>query len=84
MAPLFQRPTLLDEMGIPVDTIEYKMEFRARMKHFEITQRQLCDAMGADHSRISKWLRPQYDLMFSTMRRMELALQRVLAERTTR
>lgn len=69
--------------GIPVDTIVYKAGYRARMKHFEITQRQLCDAMGADHSRISKWLRPEYDLMFSTIKRMEVALQTVLSERTS-
>lgn len=68
--------------GIPIEALTYKQGYRARMQRAGITQRQLCDAMGTDHSRISKWLRPEYDLMFSTIRRMEIALQIVLEQRS--
>ena len=70
--------------GSPIEALTYKQGYRARMQAAGITQRQLCDAMGTDHSRISKWLRPEYDLMFSTIRRMEIAMQTVLKQKAAK
>lgn len=75
-------PILVGPSGTVATAAEYKADFRDRMHQFSITQRNLCDFMGTDHSRISKWLRPNHDIRLSTIATMERALHGVLAQRS--
>ena len=75
---------LLVKEGRVVSAAEYKADFRARMQQLEVTQRHLCDEMGTDHARISKWLRPNHDLRLLTIARMERALADIINKRRAR
>ena len=53
----------------------YKASVRMRLKKFGLTQREVCDHIGVNHSRLSLWLADEKDMYLTTINRIESAIR---------